>query len=707
MPIIEYKLNGDSSDLVTAIAEAEGGLKKATIAAGALAAGTLALGSAFAALIEETTQVVDEVSTVARATGLTTDQVNGLRLAAKATGKELADIVPKDLSKNLFDASVSGGDMATIFAELGIEVENADGSVRDASAAFPELIEQLTQMESATEAAAIAEKLMGGEGRELLSAFSNVDDLEKFVDLGRQFGTDVGPGAQKAAADWQQATSNLQLALEDAGATLLDTLGGSGAFARTIEQFSLGFVYITRSLGAFVTDFAANVSGLGSVISNVLTGNFDEAAEAAQGLKLGTDVISDSLAAGAEAAEAFWQVQTREAPKVAEAIGNNGSGSIGGALREAAEQGKSLNEVWQETTDIAANLADIQAAANDDQLNDLIRLENAAEKQLLAIGEQRQALFVLGQTGADVSLALTEASEAEAAIRQRLARDTSAAVTEAAEIRREAELKTLEEIREAETEAAEQRQEAIEAEFERFLEIQELKKEAGAIVADALIETATAATELFLDNAAQEGAALREKLDRINESIAATEAEGGTATAAQQAKVKAIKEELKERRKAVKTAFALNQSAAVSSIAVDAARSILSLVPAFAFLGPGAPVAAAAVVTPLAAIQAAAVLGQDPPSVHDGTANVDEVLATLRSGEAVANQRGAESLGRDNIEAANRGEPFGTPPIQQIVFQTRVLDQMMATTIETGGRTQRLLAADRPPASTADPFGGI
>ena len=168
-----------------------------------------------------------------------------------------------------------------------------------------------------------------------------------------------------------------------------------------------------------------------------------------------------------------------------------------------------------------------------------------------------------------------------------------------------------------------------------------------------------------------------------------------------------IRAELKEKQKAAKTAFALNQSASVASIIVDAARSILALVPAFAFLGPGAPVAAAAVVAPMAAIQTATVLGQAPPTVHDGVANVDEVLATLRSGEAVANQRGAESIGRDNIERANRGEPLGIAPIQQIVFQRRVIDQMVATTIEAGGRTQRLLAADRPPPSTADPFGGI
>ncbi len=94
--------------------------------------------------------------------------------------------------------------------------------------------------------------------------------------------------------------------------------------------------------------------------------------------------------------------------------------------------------------------------------------------------------------------------------------------------------------------------------------------------------------------------------------------------------------------------------------------------------------------------------------MHDGTSNTDEVLARIRGGEALLNQRGAETIGRNVIDALNRGDSGGRGPVvNEIVFQRRVVDRMVSRTIEGGGRTRNLIGRGRPPAGTVDPFGGI
>ena len=82
-------------------------------------------------------------------------------------------------------------------------------------------------------------------------------------------------------------------------------------------------------------------------------------------------------------------------------------------------------------------------------------------------------------------------------------------------------------------------------------------------------------------------------------------------------------------------------------------------------------------------------------------------MAHLRRQLRKLGKRGAESIGRERIDRANRGEPIGGSMMSQIVFQGRVLDQMMSQVVQAGGETQRLISAGRAPAGTLDPFGGI
>jgi hypothetical protein len=149
--------------------------------------------------------------------------------------------------------------------------------------------------------------------------------------------------------------------------------------------------------------------------------------------------------------------------------------------------------------------------------------------------------------------------------------------------------------------------------------------------------------------------------------------------------------------------FALQKTSAISQITIDTAKAALALLssPFIAALGPGAPVAALGIAGGLAGTQIAAVLSAPPPKLHDGGLVSDEVPATLRRGESVLNQRATQSMGREGVEALNRGEQM--PQRGVVVFDGRVVGDLM---VREQRRPGSPLAVGSAPKGRRSPYGG-
>lgn len=105
---------------------------------------------------------------------------------------------------------------------------------------------------------------------------------------------------------------------------------------------------------------------------------------------------------------------------------------------------------------------------------------------------------------------------------------------------------------------------------------------------------------------------------------------------------------------------------------IDGLRAAVSLIPAFAFLGPGAPLAAAALATLAVKTQVAAIDAQDPPELATGRvpggSGDHRTLVRLRDDETdgVLTGRGVAAVGGpDAVRRANAGLPGG--PSQLVV----------------------------------------
>ena len=232
--------------------------------AAATAAALVAAGAAMIGLQNDLTNTVDQMNTLAQASGLSIETVNGLRQAAKATGKTLEQLVPQRLARNMLAAEQGSKNMIEAFKAAGVEFDDAGKILGDADQTFRTIIDTLGSMEDRTLAAGLAAQLMGAQGRQMLSAFDNSAGLDRFVSRAGQFGIKVGPQAVQATADWQRATANLSLALEDVKQRLVE-LFGPGLSVAANNAAGL-IVFITSLVDGALRNFAGRFAAFGEVL---------------------------------------------------------------------------------------------------------------------------------------------------------------------------------------------------------------------------------------------------------------------------------------------------------------------------------------------------------------------------------------------------------------------------------------------------------
>lgn len=131
--------------------------------------GVQAVGDAYQSLIGDTVELADNLLTQSSVTGLSTDQLQEYAYMAELVDTDVGTITGSltKLTNNMQSASNGTGDAYKAFQQLGIDVTNADGTLRDANDVFDEAIDKLGQMENQTERDALTMDIFGRSGKEL------------------------------------------------------------------------------------------------------------------------------------------------------------------------------------------------------------------------------------------------------------------------------------------------------------------------------------------------------------------------------------------------------------------------------------------------------------------------------------------------------------------------------------------------------------
>ncbi len=362
-------------------------LKSVATSAGAGATAVLTFGGAVAGLIDSVAGAVDEMNTLAGASGLSVDRIKGLSIIARSANKELSQIVPVNLAKRMREVQ-QGSKLATeAFGDLGLKAADLENMTVDE--AFDRVLDASLRIQDPGKRAGLLFQLLGENGRQLGSALKGGSaELAHFTEVGRTLGTDVGPAADKATSSWFNATAKLSLAFEDLVANIQPL---TGAAADGLSDFT------TLASFAF-TAIAEQLKTVAVRMNKLLTGQwgdlFKDVTENGTGLKNSFDAAWES---GLKLNQAF-----RELPKSdgAKAVLNDGPDSFAGGMRritatagEAAEAVQEFGAAYEAPHDvIMRNHLNQQRAAEEALEAERKRIEEELEAAKAA-NDERMRLF--------------------------------------------------------------------------------------------------------------------------------------------------------------------------------------------------------------------------------------------------------------------------------------------------------------------------
>lgn len=159
------------------------GASKALNSLNGISAGTAAAVGGFAAvaaaivkaekklmdITKESASAAKEIKTLASVTGQSAEEVQELQYAGDMIGVSYDRIRDslKEVTNKMQEARDGSADTATAFESLGVNIYNADGSLRDANDVFNDTIDALGNVQNRTERDALAMDLMSESAQEL------------------------------------------------------------------------------------------------------------------------------------------------------------------------------------------------------------------------------------------------------------------------------------------------------------------------------------------------------------------------------------------------------------------------------------------------------------------------------------------------------------------------------------------------------------
>ena len=155
---------GDIGGIVSSL-----GAMKGLLVGGAIVSGLKEVAEKIWDVAQAGAAYADDILTMSTVTGLSTDALQEYQYMADLVDVSVETITGSitKLTRNMLQARDGTGEQAEAFAALGVNILNADGSLRDAQEVWDEVITALGQMSNETERDAYAMVLMGRSAKDL------------------------------------------------------------------------------------------------------------------------------------------------------------------------------------------------------------------------------------------------------------------------------------------------------------------------------------------------------------------------------------------------------------------------------------------------------------------------------------------------------------------------------------------------------------
>lgn len=264
--------SGDKAEDSSKSLEALGSVCKAVGAAmvaafAAVTAAVVATGKALVDMTKEGAAYADNILTMSTVTGISTEKLQEYSYAAELVDVSL-ETLTGSMTKNINSmkkAQAGSSDYVEAYEKLGVEVMNADGTLRDSEEVYWEIINALSQVENETERDALAMTLLG----------KSAQDLNPLIEAGSERMEELAEQAH------------------DAGYVMSDEmLAAYGALDDQLQYMNNGVTALKNSLGTILLPLLTDLAGEGTD----LLGRFTKGIQDCNGdVTKMADVISDIL----------------------------------------------------------------------------------------------------------------------------------------------------------------------------------------------------------------------------------------------------------------------------------------------------------------------------------------------------------------------------------------------------------------------------
>jgi hypothetical protein len=190
------------------------GMKQAESGMGKLVSVAKAAAAAFAALklvqffknvIKEVATLGDRFDKMSKRSGIAAEELQKLGFAAQLSGASLSDMETgiKRLQASQIEAIDGVATYADEFKRMGIEVKNQDGSIKDTTQLMVEMADGMQGLATDAERTAVATKLLGRGGAQLIPLFKEGSDaIKEMMDEMEALGGVMSQDLVEASAEW-------------------------------------------------------------------------------------------------------------------------------------------------------------------------------------------------------------------------------------------------------------------------------------------------------------------------------------------------------------------------------------------------------------------------------------------------------------------------------------------------------------------------
>ncbi len=180
---------------------------------GQLAAGmALSVGASMLYLGKQAIDAADHIFDLSQKTGLSAEFLSSVGHIARQSGTDLDSLAAAatKMSKTAVEAASGSAEQALTYRALGVAVRDAQGHMRSAEQLFVDVTRSLSQMGSGTTVTALAMRVFGKSGAEMLpfiQAFGG--DIDKAKAKAQELGILVSTDMAKRADQWNDSLENM------------------------------------------------------------------------------------------------------------------------------------------------------------------------------------------------------------------------------------------------------------------------------------------------------------------------------------------------------------------------------------------------------------------------------------------------------------------------------------------------------------------